>query len=172
MTTFRAFFRIPEVWLLMAVVAILLALAFLPVTAHANGSEHHNSDVTVENDNRSEVDVDSHDVYRGDDYEASAASAMLYLNGCGQGASAQGVGFGAALGGESRVCQLLRVAAAHQALGMHYEASVIVRQAIAEINGGGVRPEEGAPLARLSRFLRFHLVQPLFGWLPFVGHAV
>lgn len=153
----------------------------------------------VENSNRTDVDVNNRaeggDAYavgkggnassnsgsysgseanvniKGDDVEAAAASANVYLSGCQQGAAAQGLGLGASLGGESRVCQLLRLAAAHQALGQPYEAMVLVRQATLELNGGGATPNESTPAFKVSRWLRFNVVAA-FGWLPFVGHAL
>jgi hypothetical protein len=109
---------------------------------------------------------------KGDDVEAAASSASVYLSGCQQGVAAQGLGFGASAGAESRVCQLLRLAAAHAALGQRYEAMRLVRQATQEVNGGGYTPEEAPFLARVSRGLRRHVVAPLFSWLPFIGHSV
>ena len=102
--------------------------------------------------------------------EYYATSIGLALQGCQQGAGASGAGFGATLGGESRICQILRVAAAHQALGMHFEASRLVRDAARELNGGAEVSAEAPFYVRASRALGRYLraiVEPL----PFIGHA-
>lgn len=188
--TLRSFFRLPETWLLLLVV-IVLGLLALTTPAHANGSNHHNGgdvDVRVENDNRSssssradsnasaradaDVDIDSHDTYKGDDYEAAASSAAIYLEGCNQGAAGQAMSFGVALGGESRFCQYLRLAEAHRAAGQPYEGMRYLRLAAAELNGGAMYPHEAPITQRISRWVRFNVTQPLLGWLPIIGHAI
>lgn len=188
----RTLLRLPEMYLILLILAVLFAVSTIALPAfadHDNGqgvghqgdrpgrggnggssdsSSTSSSSSTSNSDSSSGASVDSHDSYKGDDYEAAASSASIFLEGCNQGAAAQGMSFGLALGGESRICQLLRVAAAAQALGMHYEASIAVRQAFEE---AGVRPGEQPLLSRASRWLRRQVVQPLFGWLPFVGNG-
>jgi len=182
----RQYLRIPEFYAVLAILALLCLVALAPLPSWATPPHHEkpskgdtvvqHQETSVHNVSESHTSakssVDSHDVVHGDDYEAAASSAAVYLVGCGTGASAQGMGFGAALGAESRVCQLLRVAAAEQALGMHFEAARTVRQALAEINGGAELPSESGPLVRASRWFRFQVIQPLFGWLPVVGPMV
>lgn len=126
---------------------------------------HSNSDARSASNSSNSLNQDY-------DYEAAASSAAVYLAGCQAGAAAQGLGFGASLGGESQVCLLLRVAAAHQALGQPYEAMRLVRQATALLNGGAGIAEEAPFTLKASRAFRNWVIQPLFGWLPFVGHAV
>lgn len=179
----------------------IVALVFCLICIHshemwANGSVHHNNNTTNNNTTNNQGGQGGNGVgigvgvgHGGDarssstavsgasnsldqDYEAAASSAAVYLSGCQQGVAAQGVGFGASTGGESRVCQILRLAAAHAALGQPYEAMRLVRQATEEMNGGGYTPQEAPPLAKASRWFRRNLVAPLFSWLPFVGHSV
>lgn len=158
--------------LLIVLIAILLPLA---ASANGGGGDHHNT--TTNNSNESSADarsnsdasskasaeIDSHDTY-----EAAASSASIYLEGCNQGAAAQGLGFGVALGGESRVCQLLRVAEAARSFGQLHEANRAVRQAFIE---AGVYPDEQPPLARATRWLRRNISEPLVDWIPFVGQG-
>ncbi len=131
--------------------------------AYANGSENGHENGNGHHGSGPSTAIAGSDVSVQFDSENNIAAIGLVLTGCQQGAGTAGGGFGATLGGESRVCQLLRVAAAHQALGMHFEAERLVREAAREVN------DEGA-LARASRavgrFLRA-LVAPI----PFVGHA-
>jgi len=168
-------------------VTVVFALA--SYAAHATGSTHHNSttgDVTATGGSaRSDASANAGAVagaqsQSGSKSDASAVSKdgdvnatalSLALSGCQAGAGGSGAGFGASIGSESRVCQLLRVAAAQQALGMHYEASVTVRQALYELNGGGSRPEEGGYLFRAARFLKIQVISPIFSLIPFVGHG-
>lgn len=165
----------------MRLLLIVLLTTLLPLAALATGSDHHNT--TTNNTNvaasqssadadarsnsdassKSSAEVDSHDTY-----EAAASSASIYLEGCNQGAAAQGVGFGVALGGESRVCQLLRVAEAARSFGQLHEANRAVRQAFIE---AGVYPDEQPPLARATRWLRRNISEPLVDWIPFVGQG-
>lgn len=140
---------------------------FSSMAAHATGSNHHNTNTSAQAQASAKADANS-DSRIGD---SSYTSLSLALSGCQQGAGASGMGFGATLGAESRVCQLLRLAAAHQALGQPYEAMRLVRQATEEMNGGGYTPEEAPPLARISRWFRRNVTAPLFGWLPFIGQA-
>lgn len=106
--------------------------------------------------------------YEGETYEGGSVS--LYLTGCQQGTGAYGGGFGGSIGGESRVCQILRVAAAHQALGMHYEAAQLIRQAARELNGGAELDREAPVDVKASTWLG-RRVRAWVGWLPFIGHA-
>jgi len=180
--------------------AFCAACLIVPATArangdgdnHQNGSVHHNTTNNVVNEGGQGIGgqggqggnggvavanggqggaAAGGESYSGVEIDAPASTAAVFLTGCQQGAAAQGMGFGAGLGGESRVCQLLRLAAAHQALGMHFEAARLVRQAAAEVNGGAGVADEAPFTVRASRFLRLKVVEPLFGWLPFIGHA-
>lgn len=106
--------------------------------------------------------------YEGGDYEGGEVA--MYLSGCQQGAGGYGGGFGGGIGAESKLCQRLRLAAAYQSLGMHYQAAETLRQAGAEINGGAADPDETPVDLTVSQWLG-HRVRALFGWLPFIGHA-
>lgn len=163
----------PRPRFLYALAAALFAAMFSSMAAHATEKkpvphEHHNTSTSAQAQASAKADAAS-DASIGD---SSYVSLSLALSGCQQGAGASGAGFGATLGAESRVCQLLRLAAAHQALGQPYEAMRLVRQATEEVNGGGYTPDEAPVTQKISRGFRRYIVAPLFGWLPFVGHAV
>lgn len=173
------------------VTAILLcgACALAGDVAWANGSVHHNTtnnvtnegDVTNEGGQGGQGGAGGQGGNSASNASSAQSQSMSYsgydssisqaLSGCQAGAAGIGGGYGGSIGAESRVCQLLRLAAAHQGLGMHYEAAVLVRQAARELNGGAEVEAEAPFLVKVSRTLRRELVQPLFGWLPFIGHA-
>jgi hypothetical protein len=166
--------------------ALALFTAMAAEMANANGNSnsgatHHNGGNSTST-SRADADATAVAAAASNSQSGSASAAevgdvntvalSMALSGCQQGAGAAAAGFGATFGAESRTCQLLRAAVAHAALGQPYEAMRLVRQATAEINGGGYTPGEAPVLARFFRAVRREVVAPLFGWLPFIGHAV
>jgi hypothetical protein len=133
-----------------------------------NGSVHHNTTVNVEGGG--EVNAAGGSASTSTDVDASASSAAVFLTGCQQGAAAQGLGFGAALGAESALCQRLRLVAAYQALGMHFQAAQELRAAAREMNDGRALEDGQAPDRAFFGWVGYRL-RNLFRALPFVGHA-
>jgi hypothetical protein len=54
---------------------------------------------------------------------------------------------------------------------MHYEAAQIVREALAELHGGGHQASEEPILMQASRWLSRNVLKPVFRLIPWVGES-
>jgi hypothetical protein len=94
------------------------------------------------------------------DSDVQIQAGALYLTDCQRGVI--GATFG--IGGESRVCELLRIAMAANELGQTDMARTALEEALRE-----ARLIDTNRMARLSRWIYRNITQPAFGILPFVG---
>jgi hypothetical protein len=93
-----------------------------------------------------------------------ASISQIYVSVCGNAVEASGGGWRASgVTGETRVCELLRVSAAMQAVGMEWEA-----QQLLVVAAKLVVPNP-TPSERVSRWVVNWVLSPVLGLVPWLG---
>jgi hypothetical protein len=97
--------------------------------------------------------------------EGGFAIQQVYVSVCGTavgGMSSSGVS-GNVVSGESRICEILRVAAALDSIGEHESARALVLSARDLVDPDATYPQ------RAAFWTRQHILDPLFDLLPWIG---
>ena len=131
-----------------------------------------NANAAASSSSNSGATSDSHDVYKGDHFESAASAVALSFPECGRANNAQGMSFGATIATQEKFCQLMQLAVFYRNIGQPYTAMTTAREAHSLLNGGTPDPREAPATLRASRWFRYNVIQPLFGWLPFIGEQI
>jgi hypothetical protein len=90
----------------------------------------------------------------------------IFISVCGSAVDATGAGWGArVVSGESQVCEILRVAAAFQAIGMHKESGDLLK-----ISADMVTPKPTLT-QRAARWVQGWILDPALELVPWIGDS-